>query len=200
MVTWNVNHYLFLGLILGAFGFIGFRRGAKRELLSLVGIVLGILVAKPLAVMIQPRLNHFYRLARFALSGGLSSPDPMATWTQIRQSPGLVHTAQQQVWLQLAIFGAIVLIFFFIGQGRISKGGSLVPNTLGLFVGAVNGFLFAYYLLPLLMPAPQTVIALETGSARQALTEPEVMARMVVFLVMAVIAFGLYSATGGGKK
>jgi hypothetical protein len=118
----------------------------------------------------------------------------------MQQMPGLVHTDQHRLWLQIAIFAGIVLLFFFIAQGRVAKGGALVPNTLGLFVGAVNGFLFAYYLLPLLMPAPTTVITLDSGSAQQALMDPEVMARMIVFLVMALIAFGLYGAAGGGKK
>src|SRR4030042_1798854 len=75
-VTWHVNQYSLVGITLAIFAFVGLRRGISRELLSMVGIGLGMLLANVLAPILGPQVNRFYRLGRFALGGGLAGDDP----------------------------------------------------------------------------------------------------------------------------
>jgi len=43
METWTVNQYLMMGFALAAFALLGWRRGANRELLQVVGITIALL-------------------------------------------------------------------------------------------------------------------------------------------------------------
>ena len=86
----NLGEHTVLIFILACFALIGLRRGVNRELLTFVGILIGIWITDKLGPTLHERVNRFYRLGRFALSGGLSGDDPAAEWQKAKQLPDLV--------------------------------------------------------------------------------------------------------------
>ncbi|MFP3896296.1 MAG: CvpA family protein [Anaerolineales bacterium] len=200
IVVWNVNKYIFMGIVLGLFGFIGFRRGVNRELLSVIAVAVGMLVADRLAQIFYPLVNRFHKLARLALSGGLMAENPAEAWQEVQQLPSLVETPAEIQFLGMAFFFVIVLFFYVLGQGAIPPPRAIILRVLGLCVGLVNGFLMVYYLFPVLFSQPKTVIALPGGAVREALVDEQVVARVVALFVFVLIIFGLYSASGPRER
>jgi hypothetical protein len=200
METLNVSQYLMMGIALATFAALGWRRGVNRELLQVVGITLALLVSNRLAVELGPAVNKFYKLGRFALSGGLTSDDPTAAWRRAQALPELVKTPDQIRLLALVVFSSIVGFFYLWGQQQIAGPGAWALKFLGLCTGAVNGFLITYYLLPILLPKPQAVIKLHSGELQQTLVSSQTIAYVVSAFVIILIAFGLYSASSSRRK
>lgn len=196
----NISNYVLLGVTLAFFGFVGLRRGVNRELLSLIGIALGLWLAGSLAVAVKAWVNLFFKLGRLALSGGFTADDPMSAWGQLRDQADLVQSPSQEQFLTLVVFVVIVLLFYQLGQQRIPPPEAFILRLLGLLAGGINGFLIAYYLLPLLFPTPTTVINVPTGELRAALNDSQTVAVVIVFFVVVLIGFGLYSASVSKKK
>jgi len=196
---WDVSQSLVLGLAIGLFGLIGFRRGVNRELLFAVGIVLGILLASELSGALEPYVNRFYRLGKFALRGGLTSNDPAAAWQELKDEPLLIRDAQGQRNLSVGVFIATALLFYLLGEGSLPAPGSPILRLLGFLAGCVNGYLIAYYLVPIIFAKPVAVIAMAGGDMRQTLTDADTIARVVLISIIVLIAFGLVSASGARR-
>ena len=116
VVTWNVSQYAVMGLALGLFGFLGFRRGVNRELLSLIGIGIGMLLATQFAPSLVPSVNRFYKLGRLAMSGGLTSDNPMEACQSVQQLPALVQTPEEIELLGMIIFLLVFGFFYLAGE------------------------------------------------------------------------------------
>ena len=193
-VTWNVNQNLMMGLALGIFGFLGFRRGVNRELLLLIGIALAIWVSSQFAPVIGPQVNRFYKIGRFALSGGLTSQDPTAAWQETNALPDLVHSEDVSI-VGVVLFVLIASYFYYLSQRRFPDPTSAMLKLLGAFAGLVNGFLVTYYLFPIVFSGTSATINLPSGEVQQTLTSQQTIAQIVAFLVFVLIALGLHSAT-----
>jgi len=200
VTTWNMSQYAMMGLILGIFGFSGFRRGVNRELLSLVGMGLGMLLSAQLAVSLVPMVNRFYKLGRLALSGGLTSDNPVTAWQTVQDLPALVRTQADTEMLALFVFLLILVAFYLIGQVSFRPPDSMIPRILGLFMGVVTGFLFIYYFMPILFPGPEAVIRLPSGEVRDTLSNEQIVAWAITLLVSVLIIFGVYSASGAKRR
>lgn len=197
--TVNVSEHVLMGLLLGLFALVGFRRGVHRELISLVGMGLGMLAANALTGPLIPSVNRFYRMARFALGGGMSAADPTVAWRQAQAAPDLIRTAAQQQTLGLVVFLFVVLLFIIGGQIWGAKPRSLLLRVLGALMGLINGYLVARFLTPVLFAAPRALIALPSGEVQARLTDTETLAFAVLFFVGIIIALGLYSASGKSR-
>jgi uncharacterized membrane protein required for colicin V production len=191
---------LLLGGLLALFAYMGLRRGVNRELLSTLGIVLGILSSRRLANAFTPWVNRFYRLGRFALSGGLFSDNPAAAWQAASNMPDLIRSPLEQQLFILITFFTIVLVFYLIGRRRIPLPKTLMLKVLGLVAGAINGFLVAYFLSPYLLSFPVTTVVLPSQELRKTLTASDNMALVLFVFVAIMIAFGLYNAGGSRKR
>ncbi|MEA3408332.1 MAG: CvpA family protein [Chloroflexota bacterium] len=196
IVVWDVDKYIFMATILGLFGFIGFRRGANRELLSIIAVAVGMLLSDRLAQLFYPLVNRFHKLGQLALSGGLTSDNPAEAWQEVQKLPPLIETPADIQFLGLVIFFIIVLFFYLVGQRTIPSPYAIIMKILGMCVGVVNGFLMIYYLFPVLFPRSKAVIALPGGAVRETLMDEEVVARVVALFVFVLIIFGIYSASG----
>ena len=200
VVTWNVSQYAVMGLALGLFGFLGFRRGVNRELLSLIGIGIGMLLATQFAPSLVPSVNRFYKLGRLAMSGGLTSDNPMEAWQSVQQLPALVQTPEEIELLGMIIFLLVFGFFYLAGEKSFPAPGSMTLRILGLGLGVITGFLFIYYLMPILFYGSRMVITLPSGEVRNTLFEGQVPAKMAALFVFVLIVFGVYTASGAKKR
>jgi hypothetical protein len=199
VVTWNVNQYMLVGFTLALFGFVGFRRGANRELLSMIGVAIGVILSSALATALWPWVNRLYKLLRFALGGGITSEDPTAIWQKYKDLPDLVKAGDLQ-FLSFIIFALIVWTFYFYGEKKIAGPKALVARVVGLLAGGLNGFLVGFYLFPMLFPKTRAVINLPGNVVNQTLTDSKTWAVVVFFFVVVLVIFGLYSSSGPGKR
>jgi uncharacterized membrane protein required for colicin V production len=198
--TLTVNHYVLLTVMLAVFGVLGFRRGVNRELLALIGIGLGIWLGSGLGLVLKAWVNMTYKLGQFALTGGIRSADRAATWDAMRNMPDMVSTPAQERLLAVVVFALIVLLFYWIAQRRIPAPTAFIVRVLGLLAGAINGFLIAYYLLPIIFPTPETVIHLPSGQIRTVLTDSQTIAIVIVLLVVVLIGVGLHGAAAPKRR
>ena len=198
--TWTVNHTLFLGLVLAFFGFLGFRRGVNRELLLMIGIGLGILFAAKGGPSLQPQVNRFYKLGRFALQGGLTAENPADVWAGLNDLAPLIDTPEKVELLSLGLFLGVVGLFYALGQAFYAGPHSPWLRLLGLISGGINGFLIAYYLIPIVFPQPVAVIEVRSAQVNATLADTQNWALVAVVFVAVVIALGLYGVAGSRKQ
>ena len=194
VTTWDVNQYALLVIGIGAFCLIGFRRGASRELMSIIGNGLGMTVSHRLAQVLRPQVNGIYRVARFGLSGGTPSSDASVVWQSAQDVPELVGATGATQTLGLVVFILIALVFVIAGNRRFPTPYSVVLKVLGGLVGCVNGFLVVNYLIPVAFPKPTAVITLASDAMQSTLSSEQTIARVVAFFIFVLIAFGLFSA------
>jgi uncharacterized membrane protein required for colicin V production len=197
---WTVSQQMLIGAAAVLFGYLGFRRGIGRELLQLLGILIGMLVASQLAPAMQGLINRFYRLFRLFSGGGLFVGDLMQAWQEVQALPDLIRTPQNVQMLIIVTFIVVMLIFYLIGQLLLPQPKSLILRILGAFIGVINGFLIIYFLFPIVLTRPEAIIRLPTGEVQQVLTDEQTMARMVSLFIFILIAFGLYSASAPRRR
>ena len=199
VVTWNVSQYAMLGVLLGFFGIVGFRRGVRRELASLLGIGLAFLIVTYMVGSLVPQVNRIYRLGHFALDGGLGAENPAVVWEQTQDLPALVSGQGDEQLLGVVVFLLLVFLAYVFGGRFVARPYSFFLRTLGFFVGMFNGFLVAIYLLPVAFPEPTAMVSLPGAAVQATLTSKQTVARAVTLLVFVVIALGLYGASGRGS-
>ena len=200
VVTWDVNQFIFSGLALGLFGLVGFRRGVNRELLSVIGIAIGVMLSGSLAAAVGPQVNRFYKLGRFALGGGLASDDLSAAWQQAEGLPDPFQTPGDTQLLGLIVFLAIALFFFLLGQARLATPASAMVKVLGGLTGLVNGFMVAHYIFPIAFPGTTAVIMVSSDQVQETLSNDQTIAYVVALLVAVLIAFGLHNAASQKRQ
>ncbi len=200
VVTWNVSQYAVMGLALGLFGFLGFRRGVNRELLSLIGVGIGMLLATQFASSLVPSVNRFYKLGRLAMSGGLASDNPLGAWQSVQQLPALVRTPEDIELLGMIVFLMVFGFSYLISQKCFPAPESLTLRILGLGLGVITGFLFIYYLMPIIFYGSTMVITLPSGEVRNTLFQEQGPAKMAALFVLVLIVFGVYTASGAKKR
>ena len=187
-MSWNVDQYALIGITLLLFGFLGFRRGANRELRSMVGIGLAMLLARVLVPNLGKQINFLYRLGRFALA--VVDSDPSNAWQEAQLLPDLIQTPEDLQFVSLLVFLGIILLCYLWGQSRIAAPFSLSSRVLGALAGGINGFLVAYYVFPILLKS-EAVIRVPGGEINAALGNSRTMALAAVFAVVVLIGLGL---------
>jgi len=192
----DLSQQVVLIIILACFALIGLRRGVNRELWTLIGIAVGIWITDRLGPTLHERVNRFYRLGWFALSGGLSSEDPTAAWQKAKELPDLIKGSAAIEMLVFGFFCAIVLVFIVIGQRHAAAPKTHALRFLGAIVGAINGFLVASVILPRVITDTTMTIRVPTKEVTDVLVDTGNIGLLVVFFVVTLIALGLYNASG----
>jgi hypothetical protein len=188
-LTWSIDQFILLGGTLALFAWLGWKRGINRELLSLAGIGVGILMARPAAEALKPVVNRVYGLAQMAAAGGAGAG-----------GPALVSTPAQLQSLALAMFVALVLAVYLAGQRLAASPTSGGARLLGMMAGALNGFGVAYYVFPSLLKKPRAIILLSGEQIKSTLNSPRHVGMVIVFLFVVLVGFGLYSARPGSRR
>ncbi len=194
-----VSEYTLIGVVLAIFGFIGFRRGVNKELITFIAVLIALVITSLFTDALVPVANRLNRVVQFALKGGLSSGNASAAWEAASQMPDLVSTPQSKAVLELALFVLPIIISYLFGL-RLKGGPNGGQKLLGMLMGCVTGFFIAQHFIPILFPAGQTTLVLDTGSTKSFFQDTQVVAVLVVVAVAILIAFGLYSARHVTKR
>jgi len=194
MVTWTVSQWMVLGVVGIAFGLVGLKRGVNRELVVAIGVAIAIILSERIAQAVAPQANLFYRLGRFALSGGLTGGDPVSSWKALEGQSPLLEGANDIRMLGLAVFALIVALAYAVGQLRCAPASGPILAVLGLLCGCVNGFMVASYLAPIVFPQQTALIAVPSAEVQATLNSEQTIARVVLVMVIVLVALGLYSA------
>ncbi len=193
--TVTIDQVVLMALILGVFGLVGFRRGANRELITLVGIAISFVVLTQLLEVIVPVVNKLHRLARFATQGGLLADDPTVAWGEVKNLPMLITTEAQRRNLGALLFALLVGASYYVGFRAAPPASNTMSRVLGLVLGGVNGFIIASYLFRYALVATKATIELSSGAMRDTVMSGQTIGRIAVALVLALIALGLYGAS-----
>lgn len=198
-VNITISYYLPVGAVLLLFGLVGLKRGVDRELFSMLGIALAMWLASNVGPSLAPLVNRLYKLARFALTGGLTSSEPTTAWQTAKAWPDLIRTPGDVQWLVVGFFGLVISLFYAWGQSRVRPPQTAISRFLGLVAGGINGFLVAYFLFPTLFPQPRAVITLPSGQINATLSNRQTIALAIVVFTVLLIAFGLQNASRPGR-
>jgi len=197
------------------FGFIGFSRGAQREFLVTVAVLFAGVFVQVGHKWLLFWINRMYKMMLFVRSGGLGASDPSAAWVKVRALPDLIVSQQQQLYMTLAVFAAIVLLAYLLGDLIFRQKLKPVPvralptvfiptssyffvRFLGLILGAVNGYLIVRFLLPRLFPTTKTVVVVPSGPLATFLGQN--INYVFIVIVAVLILWGWVVSTGRSKQ
>jgi uncharacterized membrane protein required for colicin V production len=184
--------YLIIGFIV-LFGLMGLRRGVFRELLTLLGVFLAIVVGKWGASSLEPWVNRFYKLIMFALKGGLVTDDPSGVLEEMGVLTPLVTTDSDRLILGTAVFALVILAFYLLGEFVIDPPKKISQRLAGVILAGVNGYFIAYFLVPRHLPTPQTTIRFSTSGMIDLLAQNLII--VVLIFVIILIVLGLQMST-----
>ena len=184
--------YLIVGFVV-LFGVMGLRRGAFRELLALVGVLLATVVGRWGAPSLEPWVNRAHKLVMFALKGGLATDDPASVLAEIGDLPPPVTSDSDRLVLGTMAFVLIVLAFYVLGEFVVDSPKKWSQRLSGIVLGGVSGYFIAYFLAPRHLPAPETTIRFSTEGLLDLLTQNLIKA--VLAFVIILIVLGLQMST-----
>jgi hypothetical protein len=184
--------YLIIGFIV-LFGLMGLRRGVFRELLTLLGVFLAIVVGKWGTSFLEPWVNRFYKLIMFALKGGLVTDDPSSVLAEMGVLTPLVTTDSDRLILGTVVFALVILAFYLLGEYVIDPPKKISQRLAGVILAGVNGYFIAYFLVPRHLPTPQTTIRFSTSGMIDLLARNLII--VVLIFVIILIVLGLQMST-----
>ncbi|MEA3346346.1 MAG: hypothetical protein U9Q78_08945 [Chloroflexota bacterium] len=168
----------------------------------MIGIVIGWalkLWGQPLAIKWA---NKIYMMINFVLQGGLTADDPSTVFAEVR-GISLISSTQDKLYFILALFGFLVIFTYLLGRCifhlrptffgpimtfRISWGQRFIASGLG----AINSYLIARFLIPLLLPPPEAVIKIPSGRTTELLDKN--LELVIIGFVIILVIFGLQAS------
>lgn len=170
-------------------------------------VTAGIVIGRVLTTWGRPVIvgwaNKLSAMSRFALQGGLTAEDPGAVFAGVRDVPPLIATEQDTLRLTLALFSCLPALMYLIARWRFrirptAFGPLLVYRVskrrrlMACGLGGINGYLIAYFLVPLLFPQPEAIIRVPSGQVVRILDENLVL--VLIGFVLILIIFGLQTS------
>lgn len=166
----------------------------------MIGVVMGRALMTWGQSLVISWANKLAVMVRFALEGGLVADDPGAVFAEVRELPSLVATDQDKLHFTLALFSFLVIFMYLFGRWRFrirprAFGPLLIYRVsrlrrlMACGLGAINGYLIAHFLVPLLFPQPETVIKVPSGQLASLLDEKLVL--VLIGFILILIIFGL---------
>ncbi len=140
-----------LALFLAGFGYLGWRRGYRREVVALLGIIFGHRVwTTSLGDKVVAWVNQTYVMARIAVEAQFDLAKMMQLTANINKIKPLITPERKEPFLFFTFLG-LVLLGYAIGYSDMFDGLLQSPPSLvGALVGAVNGYLIVIWLFPTL--------------------------------------------------
>lgn len=200
-----VDAVVFILALISVFIIIGFVRGLIRELILSLFIMGTIALLNNYFDSLVAWANRLYRMAIFALKGGLATEDPVAIWNNVKKLSPIVETQQDKLIFTVATLGFAVILGYAMGSAAKAKlsmpsisllwrPAALLPHLLGALGGAVNGYLVVNYLLPRLLTEPTTVILVPASKVSEVLNVNLVNVAIAILLIIVIV--GLQASSG----
>ena len=184
-----INEWGVVAVVAGVFAYLGVRRGMTVGQFMLIAIVAGILLADRLAKFMEPWINISYQIMLAVVREHATSPDALVK-TMFSQ-PLLITKNWQRLDLGSLIFVLLVWIGYLIGRRRSAKAkaAALMTQFLAAVVGAINGYLIAFFLLPRYLTASRTVVTVPNVNIKSLLQVR--LSLPILLLVLVIITFGV---------
>jgi len=193
MVT--VDYKLMIPIVILFFAYLGYKRGISKELFSLAGILLATVIVKSKQDFLRVWVNRLYKFGMFAMKGGLSASDPSKVMVEINKLTPPISTPAQERLLVTVSFIVLVALFYLLGEDRIGQDQDLTRRALGLFAGALNGFLIGRFLFPRLFPGEETHITILSKQISQYLDSDKALTWAVVVFCLIMIIYGVRASS-----
>lgn len=190
---------------------VGFTRGVRAEGWITAFILIAFVILRVLGDTLITWANRIYKLTRFALAGGIIAENPVEIWQQFADKPPLIESDTEKLLFRMALFLVLYLLGFVIGRiavqrtlepvgfRLIRKLPDLGERLLGAVLGAVNGFLIAFFVLPRVLPAEKETVIVIPKTSIVAEFMAENLINVVFVVIVMVILLGLM-ATGGIRQ
>jgi len=184
-----VNEWWFVVVVAAVFAYLGVRHGITIGQFMLIGIVVGILLADRLAKFMEPWINISYQMVLAVVREHATSPDALVK-TMFSQ-PKLITQDWQRLDLGSLMFGLLVWVGYLIGRWRSAKAkaASLMTRFLAAVVGAINGYLITFFLLPRYLTASNTVVTVPNVNIKSLLQVQ--LSLPILVLVLVIITIGV---------
>lgn len=172
---------------------VGFQRGWRRELVSLVFVLLGIFLIRPdSGKTFSEFLTRLPQVFGFLVTGSSSSnAQPPAQATDFFLGP----------WGAIILFAAIVGLGYFIGNKAFPKPGTPHERFIGIIPGIVSGAFIMAYLSSLIPKTAngQSLFTVAVQAPDPGNFVPVLFLIAIVAVIVALIAARAKKA-GGAKK
>ena len=186
-----------IAFLVALFALIGWRRGTKRELFVLAGVVLASALSRTQLDFLKLWVNRFYKIGMFVLSGGLTEELSTASFTPVEP---LVETNSDTTWLAVITFCVVIILSYVLGQFLIRASSERSERALGGLIGGVNGFLISRFTYPRVFPASRTHVAILSDQVSDSLTGGSLFSLVLVGLVMILIIHGVRGSSHPSQK
>lgn len=199
-----LNHvHLILSLIIIS-GLIGLGQGPVWEGYMTAGIILGHLALTKFKEFLVNWVNRLYVMAQFALRGGLAAEEPGPILAEARELPLPIATDRHELIFTLATFAFLVFLVYIIGRWLSPRRPKLfgplliysmpfAKRLLGAGLGAINGYLIAYFVIPRLFPEPETTITIPSGLASDFLSTK--LPYLAIGFMIVILVLGLKASS-----
>jgi len=184
-----VNEWWFVAVVAVVFAYLGVRNGMTVTQFMLIGVVAGILLADRLARFLEPWVNISYQMVLAVIRAHATSPDALVK-TMFSQ-PQLITQDWQRLDLGTLVFGLLVWLGYLIGRRRSAKAkaANLMTRLLAAVVGAIDGYLMTFFLLPRYLTASNTVVTVPNVNIRSLLQVR--LSLPILLLVLVIITVGV---------
>jgi hypothetical protein len=192
-----ISEWWFVAMIAAAFAYLGVRHGLTIELFVLLGVAVGIVFADPLAERLESPINSVYQFVEPIVRERITPPEKLV---KPSKPPKLITVQVHRQNLGSVVFVLLVAAGLLIGHRRSAKTKAprLIAQVLAALVGAVNGYLVAYFLFPRHITSTKTIIEVPTAPItnllRVRLTVP------ILITVLVLITFGVLGSRQGRTR
>ena len=193
-----VNEWVFVAAVALVFGYVGWRRGLIVALCMLVALAIGLLFADRLGKLFEPWVNFTWKFILGVVRDRAFSPDEMIK--AYSKQPKLITTDIHRMYLGTLVFLSLGAIGFLIGRKRSAKAKPprITTRILAALVGAVNGYIAAFFLFPRYITAPKTVITMSNVTIKSLLQVQLTLPILITILVL--ITAGVLGTREGKPK
>jgi len=197
-ITWPTGSTSVVLVALLAFFALGFRRGIRREMITLVVLGAGWALTNLMTTGVGERLNRLYKGARFFVENLVASEPPSAVWQRVRDLQDPFQTESDVRLLSLVVFVVLAIaVYVWTQRGYMDSTGA-TGKVLGGLAGVLNGMLFSGVVVQL-TGEPTLQIALPTDGLGLRSGDTDSVAVTIVVVAALAIAYGLYTASGADR-
>ncbi|MGB9594346.1 MAG: hypothetical protein ACPL7R_09460 [Anaerolineae bacterium] len=177
-----VDQALLLNILIAVCAVLGLRRGVARELVVLIGVIIGSVVSPTAAGYVPTIVGVGLKAFGLAKDGAGVSASLL---------PGKTS--------DLMVFGLILLVSIVLARALQKPSKGIASRFLGAIVGGVDGFLIGRFVFPRIFVEPETVFVVSGLRAQSHFSPGNTAAAVIVFIIV-LIGLGIKQSSPPKKK